>query len=476
MSEEAKAAAERQALGRDAARNLATTTKTPPQMVGLTPRWFLHLLPWVQVQAGTYRVNRRKMVAFRDEKVRTEIADGKALVSPEELQGLSLFHNVDGELIAKLAELFVSEQRPAREVIFEEGSAGDKFFIVARGKVSISRVDEHGSKLRLAVLSDGDHFGEMALLDQAPRSATVETVTPCIFLTLSSSEFESLVSKSPEMKANLEEEIAARQKAESEGNAYGEDEIGITSAYDGEPDISEDFVDYETQPREYPLSIIQTIVRVHTRVADLYNEPMDQVREQLRLTTESMKERQEWELINNPEFGLLQDAAPEQRVATRGGPPTPDDMDELLSRVWKEPAFFLAHPRAIAAFGRECTSRGVPPPTTQAFGSPVLTWRGVPIFPSDKLLVDGRARPHLSSGRTNILLMRVGESKQGVVGLHQAGIPGEQSPSLSVRFMGINKKAMAEYLVTLYHSVAVLTDDALGVLENVEVGNYHDHG
>jgi hypothetical protein len=44
---------------------------------------------------------------------------------------------------------------------------------------------------------------------------------------------------------------------------------------------------------------------------------------------------------------------------------------------------------------------------------------------------------------------------------------------LSVRFMGINRKAIASYLVSLYCSLAVLTDDALGVLENVEVGKYH---
>ena len=67
-------------------------------------------------------------------------------------------------------------------------------------------------------------------------------------------------------------------------------------------------------------------------------------------------------------------------------------------------------------------------------------------------------------------LLRTGEKKQGVVGLFQPGVPGEVCPSLSVRFMGINRKAIASYLVSLYSSLAVLTEDALGVLENVEVG------
>jgi hypothetical protein len=139
--------------------------------------------------------------------------------------------------------------------------------------------------------------------------------------------------------------------------------------------------------------------------------------------------------------------------------------------VWKKPAFFLAHPRAIAAFGRECTQRGVPPVAINVFGSPFITWRGVPIFPSDKLAVNGGG----GVGTTNILLMRVGEQDQGVVGLHQTGIPGEQMPSLSVRFMKINNKGIASYLVTNYFSVACLTPDALGVLEDVQVGHYHEY-
>ena len=211
----------------------------------------------------------------------------------------------------------------------------------------------------------------------------------------------------------------------------------------------------------------------------------DQLREQLRLTIQGMKEREESEIINDPEFGLLNAAAPSMRIRTRSGPPTPDDLDDLLAHVWKEPAFFLAHPRAIAAFGRECTRRGVPPPTVQMYGSPFITWRGVPLVPTNKLPINrsaGSRIPHVTNrdvegtaGLTSILLMRVGEQKQGVVGLHQTGLPGEQMPGLSVRFMGIDNYSTASYLVTLYFSTAVLTEDALGILENVEVGNYHDY-
>ncbi|MBK9079540.1 MAG: family 2A encapsulin nanocompartment shell protein [Hyphomicrobium sp.] len=224
-------------------------------------------------------------------------------------------------------------------------------------------------------------------------------------------------------------------------------------------------VDYIDNPREYLLSAVQTVLDVHTRVSDLYSVPHNQIKEQLRLTIETVKERQESELINNKEYGLLTHAADSQKIQTRSGAPTPDDLDELIAKVWKEPAFFLAHPQAIAAFGRECTRRGVPPPTITLFGSPFLTWRGIPLIPSDKLEIKG--------GKTNILLIRSGEAKQGVVGLFQPGLPGELTKGLSVRFMGINDQAIASYLVSLYCSLAVLTDDALGVLEGVEVGKYH---
>jgi hypothetical protein len=245
------------------------------------------------------------------------------------------------------------------------------------------------------------------------------------------------------------------------------DESSVSVACSGldERELPQTFVDYEEWGREYRLSAVNTVVDVHTRVSDLYSSPHNQIREQLRLTIEIIKERQESELINNKEYGLLNNVADGQRIKTRTGAPMPDDLDELISKVWKEPAFFLAHPLAIAAFGRECTRRGVPPPTVSLFGAQFLTWRGLPLIPSDKVPV--------VNGKSSILLLRTGETRQGVVALYQPNLPGEQSIGLSVRFMGINHKAIASYLISLYCSLAVLTPDALAVLEDVEVGKFH---
>jgi len=231
--------------------------------------------------------------------------------------------------------------------------------------------------------------------------------------------------------------------------------------------LPQTYVDYIENPREYLLSSVNTVVDVHTRISDLYSKPYNQISEQLRLTIETIKERQESELINNKEYGLLHSVAAPQIIKTRTGAPTPDDLDELITKVWKEPGFFLLHPLAIAAFGRECTRRGVPPPTASLFGSQFLTWRGIPLIPSDKVpIVDNK---------TKILLVRTGESRQGVVGLYQPNLSGQQTPGLSVRFMGINDQAIASYLVSLYCSLAVLVDDAIAVLDDVVINQYHEY-
>jgi hypothetical protein len=240
-------------------------------------------------------------------------------------------------------------------------------------------------------------------------------------------------------------------------------------------EIPEGYVEYQQKPREYVLNSISTIINVDTAVSDVFSSPYDQTKEQLHLAVESLRERQESQIINNDDYGLLKNVADSHRITPIKGAPMPDDLDELLSKVWKEPSFFLAHPRAIAAFTRECTRRGVPPATTTIYGGTFILWRGIPIVPTDKLLVDGLKNPKSKSGKTNILLVRSGEAKRGVIGLHQSGLQNEHSRGLSVRFRGVDNKGLASYLLSLYCSAAILADDAIAVLEDVEVGDYYDY-
>jgi CRP-like cAMP-binding protein len=450
------------ALSTAAARQLATTTKSVPQMQGISSRWLLKLLPWVQASGGVYRVNRRLSYALGDGRVSFTSTGAKVQVIPQELRELPLLRGFeDDEVLTALAARFAQKEFKAGEVITQAGKEADAVYLIAHGKVNKIGAGKYGDETVLEVLADGDHYSYQALLEsQDYWQYTVKAVTPCTVLIMQQGDFEAVVALSPTLQKHLE---SFKSLAKKKQDGTGQAEIELAAGHSGEPVLPATFVDYETSPREYELSVAQTVLQIHTRVADLFNEPMNQTEQQLRLTVEALKERKEHELINNRDFGLLHNADLKQRIHTRSGPPTPDDLDELLATVWKDPTFFLAHPRTIAAFGQECSRRGIYPTSVDVGGNMVPAWRGVPIFPCNKI-------PISEERTSSILLMRTGEKNQGVIGLHHAGIPDELEPSLSVRFMGINEKAIISYLVTTYFSAAVLIPDALGVLESVEIG------
>ena len=456
------------------ARKLATTTKTAPQMGSITPRLLLKLLPWVQVSGGTFRVNRTKVELRKSERLPIQYINGIPSFTAQSLKTIPLFSEFADDIVARLSRSFESTELEIGQTFVEEGRDKQKFFIVASGQVEVLSKGVHGEELRIALLGDGEYFGESELLDDAESTVSVKAVTPAIILGLKLQKLEEFITEVPDFRETFNKAVEKQLRLKATLNESGEKHIELLSGHDENNTIPETYIDYEENPTEYSLNTLQT-VRVHTRVSDLYNNPYSQLEEQLRLSIESIKERQEWELVNNKKFGLLASVNPAFRINTRYGSPTPDDLDELLSLVWKEPAFFIAHPRAIAAFERECTWRGVPPVTTDLFGTKVLLWRGVPIIPSDKVEVEGQYLTGRGVGTTKIILVRVGEKNQGVVGLHQSGIPGEIAPSLSARLMGLDKYGVASYLLTKYFSLASLTDDAIAVLENVEVGYYHDY-
>ena len=453
-------------LGRAAARNLTTTTKSEPQMQAISSRWLLKVLPWVQVNGGSYRVNRRLSYSVGDGQVSFTNVGDEVRVIPQTLVELPMLRGFeDFAVLEAMAERITQQEFAAGEIIVEAGSPADQVFLIAHGKANMIGPGKYGVPTLLGVLRGGGHFGAKVLIEpESNWEYSVKAVTGCTVLTLPGDVFQELLDRSEALRSHIER---FRSIPEQTTNRHGEAEIEVASGHDGEPELPGTFADYELTPREYELSVAQTILRVHTRVADLYNDPMNQTQQQLRLTIEALRERQEHEMVNNHSFGLLHNADLKQRIHTRTGPPTPDDFDELISRRRKT-QYILAHPRAIAAFGRECNKRGLYPPNVEFNGNAVLSWRGIPILSCNKIPVHGA---HQTS---SIIAMRVGEKDQGVIGLHQTGIPDEIEPSLSVRFMGINEKAIISYLVSAYYSVAILVPDACGILEEVEVGHQPD--
>ncbi|MEU8247696.1 family 2B encapsulin nanocompartment shell protein [Nonomuraea sp. NPDC048916] len=450
----------RLSLDTAAARTLATTTKTAAQMREISPRWLLRVLPWVEVAGGSYRVNRRLSYPVGGGRVSFMSAGPRVRVVPPSLTELPLLRGFDDEgMLETLAGLFEQREFGRGETIARAGEPAGSLLLIAHGRAAKLQTGQYGDSVVRATLSDGDHAGADPPSPHARWAFTLEARTPCTVLALPWEVFRVAANRSPSLQAHLARHRAAKARPR---NKYGEAAVELAAGHRGEPTLPGTFVDYELSPRVYELSVSQAVLRVHTRVADLFSEPMDQTAEQLRLTIEAVRESQERELLSDPGFGLLHNVDPRQRLSTRSGPPTPDDLDELLTRR-KKTRYLLAHPLAIAAFGRECSRRGVYPQPVDVAGTVVSGWRGVPILPCDKL-------PVTRHGTTSILAFRTGEADQGVVGLHQTGLPGEREPGLSVRDMGIDERAIVTYLVSAYYSVAVLVPDALGMLDHVEIG------
>jgi Phage capsid-like protein/Cyclic nucleotide-binding domain len=453
----------RLSLSTDAARKLSSTTKSVPQMQGITPRWLLRLLPWVEARGGAYRVNRRLNYTLGDGRMEFQTTGSEVQVIPAELTELPLLRNCDDvAALGPLASRFTQREYEPGEILVTAGSPADELFLLVHGRLTKLRDGKYGHESTVTIMADGDYFGDDVLLDtDSTWDYSVKAATACTVMSLAKSAFRELVDQSEALRSAVAQQRAMADKAQ---NPHGEAAVDILSGHRGEHPLDGTFVDYEMKPREYELSIAQTILRVHTRVQDLYNEPIDQLDQQLRLTIEAVRERQEHELVNNKDFGLLHNADFSQRIYTRGGPPTPHDMDKLLNTVWKNPGFILAHPEAIAAFRDECTRQGISPDTMHVMGGRVSAWRGVPIYPCWKI-------PISEQHTTSILVMRTGEADQGVIGLRKTGLIDEYEPGLSARFMSIDEKAIINYLITCYYSLAVLVPDALGVLENVQLGS-----
>ncbi|WP_329493327.1 family 2B encapsulin nanocompartment shell protein [Kitasatospora herbaricolor] len=459
------APSQQSSLSTAAARNLASTTKSAPQMQEITSRWLLRMLPWVETKGGTYRVNRRLSYTVGDGRIEFIQNGGDVRVIPRELGELALLRGFENEeVLTAIAGRCVQRDFRPGEVLVERGGPADRIHLIAHGRISQTSVGKYGDEVAVAVLADGDRFGENALLDaDASWDYTATAETPGTLLSLSRADFASVLSAAPDLQAHIQQFSSLPRQRQ---NKHGEAEIALSAGHTGEAELPGAFVDYELKPREYELSLAQTVLRIHTRVADLYNGPHNQTEEQLRLTIEALRERQEHELVNNREFGLLHNADFKQRIQTHSGPPTPDDLDELLCRR-RGTKFFLAHPKTIAAVGREFNSRGLYPDHVDVGGQQVPAWRGVPILPCNKI-------PISKENTSSIVAMRTGEDNQGVIGLRQTGLPEEYEPGLSVRFMGIDERSIISYLVSTYYSAAILVPDALGVLENVQIARGRD--
>lgn len=95
---------------------------------------------------------------------------------------------------------------PEKNEIIAQGEEGEYFYIIAQGEVEVYKRVATGEKVQLRVLESGDHFGEIALLKDIPRTASVRTLTPCTFITFSREEFMEMIKKNSYLRESLEKE------------------------------------------------------------------------------------------------------------------------------------------------------------------------------------------------------------------------------------------------------------------------------
>jgi ATP-binding cassette subfamily B protein len=129
------------------------------------------------------------------------------------LQAVPLFENLDGILLAALASRFVTERYAEGATIFEAGAAGDKLYVIVRGQVEVLAKGPGGRERSLAVLRDGDYFGEIALLEDVARTATIRARVPTVVLALDRQQFVELLDSLPDLRAAFDEVVAARRRA-----------------------------------------------------------------------------------------------------------------------------------------------------------------------------------------------------------------------------------------------------------------------
>ena len=134
-------------------------------------------------------------------------------MEPRRLAAIPLFAGLEPEVLARLADRFTTMDVPAGRTLFEEDERGDMLYVIVRGRVAVGRRGTGGAELHVSVLEDGEFFGEIALLEEVRRTATVRALTPCLLLVLDRAEFRDLLAQAPGLRRVFEGAAQARLAA-----------------------------------------------------------------------------------------------------------------------------------------------------------------------------------------------------------------------------------------------------------------------
>jgi CRP-like cAMP-binding protein len=141
---------------------------------------------------------------------RPAIKTAGASVDPEVLKKAPLFANLDDEAATALSEAMGTIKLNKGEVLFHEGDAEDRLYVVISGKIKLGRSGSAGRENLLAILGPGQMFGELSVFDPGPRSSTATAVTACLIRTLEHEELMGWLTGRPEVALGLLAQLAGR--------------------------------------------------------------------------------------------------------------------------------------------------------------------------------------------------------------------------------------------------------------------------
>ena len=128
----------------------------------------------------------------------------------ESLRAIPLFSSVSDEDLEMIASLLIERCFPNNKTIVEEGLPGDYMYVIQEGRVKVTKLSGDGREKILEMMGPGDFFGEMALLDRAPRSASVTALSETVILALARNDFLSVLRRSPDLAMAVIQELTRR--------------------------------------------------------------------------------------------------------------------------------------------------------------------------------------------------------------------------------------------------------------------------
>jgi CRP/FNR family cyclic AMP-dependent transcriptional regulator len=131
------------------------------------------------------------------------------------LKAVPFFNQLTESEIEIIRGIAAEKHYPKNAVVLTEGEMGDSLYMIQSGKVRVFISDQDGREMILKILSAGDFFGEMSMIDKQPRSASVTTIEASVFLVLSHAAFERCVERVPRM-ATLVMRILAQRVREAD--------------------------------------------------------------------------------------------------------------------------------------------------------------------------------------------------------------------------------------------------------------------